>query len=124
MKLTKKSKEVVKKSKSSLEEELLICKENLEKELEVLEKQKGLVMSIKRHIFDLEYAPFTDGDTVIVNTSFGGKVKESRCLLQVRQNSLENYEFIAFPFKEDGTLSKRHFVVYNKQQLKFERGGK
>lgn len=124
MKLTKKSKEVVKKSKSSLEEELLICKENLEKELEVLKKQKELVMSIKRHIFDLEYAPFTEGDTVIIDTYFGSKVKESKCVLQVRKNNLENYEFIAFPFKEDGTLSKRHFVVYNKQQLRYEEGGK
>lgn len=106
-------------NKKDTEKELKALKEQLALELKELHKQEDIVFALKRSIFDLEYAPFKEGDTVVVTVYLGGKKKDVKCVLEARVN-FDEYEFIARPIKSDGSLSARYYKVYNKDQLRYE----
>ena len=114
----------VSKREVNTQKELDICKENLKNELEILRQQKQKIMSLKRHIFDLENAPFTSGDEVIITLtghSFKDyKKEEYKGILTVIPSSFNRgYELMVIPYKNDGTLSNRRIKVYSKSQLRF-----
>lgn len=111
------------KKASNVAVELKELKRELIIEQDRLEAQKELVSDIKRQIFDLEVAPYKSGDHVIMKVSHGRTTKECECLLSIGTNSLGNYEFRAYPYKNDGTLSNRSFIVYELSQIRLA-GGK
>ena len=120
MKLKKKNKGVAPNEKNSnIDEELSICRKQLKDEIKELHNQEDKVFALKRHIFDLENAPFTDGDKVIMTLQMGRVQKEYTCVLNVELNALDEYVFKATPIKEDGSLSGRSFKVYDKSHIRY-----
>lgn len=110
-------------SKSAVPEGL---KEAYEKLGDLLKKRESIVEDIlktKRTIFDIESAPYKEGDHVMFEVAQGRARKECECVLSVELNGLEMYNFKATPIKEDGSLSGRSFKVCDVKDLKYA-GGK
>ena len=119
MRLKKKVKATPTNKNSNIEEELEILKVRLREELKLLHEQEDIVFAVKRHIFDLENAPFMDGDTVIMDIQVGAKVRQYTCVLSVELTQLGEYRFRATPVKEDGTIFNKGYWVYDKSQIRY-----
>lgn len=92
---------------------------SLEKEKSVLADQRKKVEKIQREIFDIENAPFKEGDHVLMEVAQGRTRKECECVLSVAYVSEElGHQFKATPIKPDGTLSGRSFIVAMLESIK------
>lgn len=100
-----------------------VLKRTLLTEQNKLSEQWEKVLSLKREIFDIENAPYKEGDHIIMEVSQGRTVKECECVIFVELNSLNDYIFKAYPYKNDGSLSNRSFRVYDISRIRYA-GGK
>ena len=110
-------KKIVKKENKKVGEIEQLKKQLVEAE-KVLAEQKEKTLAIKRRIFDLEHAPFKESDHVMMMVSKRTSKKECECLLVVELMGYGEYEFKAYPYKDDGTLSSRGFIVYNLSDIR------
>lgn len=104
MALKKTTKDFIAEKKESTLEELEAKLQHLYEESQRIEKEKA---DLRNHIRAIRLSPFRVGDVVLYTVSQGRTQKETKCVIEIEDGSV-----YVRPYKNDGTLSGRHFGVY------------